>query len=209
MKSNNIKGCIYFKQKSQQKEEQQEKNSSKEFVVEVDDCEGDYLSALLDVINKYKGVNFFAANTIRCGDFLVFTKNDIKIRKNWCSFCGKSYSLIYDYYKIKDLVKKLYKKDDNLPCDECKNCPYYKSARRNMKEVLFDGEFIDIDEKVSIFNNFVKIGFDTFDIFHKHGKNLVDIDDDTYEVIVNDIFIKPSKKESFCSKVKKCLKLCR
>jgi hypothetical protein len=201
----NIKGCIFSATFKQQRED----NNHKEFIVEIDTHDEDYLESLLNVVNKYKDVNIWKANKVRYGDFLVFTNKNIYVKRN--NIYGKSYSLVLDYYKIKSLVEELYKKDsNNLPHKDCKDCPYYKSAKRNLeKDILFDGDFIDIDEKLSIFNNFVKIGYDTYDIYNERGKKYVDIDDNEYEVIVNDIFFVPPKKESICSKVKKCLKICR
>ncbi len=189
----------------------QQKENIKEFIVEVDDCLGEYLESLLNVIEKYndKGVNLRKANTIEYGDFLVFTKNQVYIKKNYVCTSNKIYSLVSDYYKIKDLIKKLYKNNsDCLPYKACKNCPYYKLGKRVLKDILFDGEFIDVDEKVSVFNNFVKIGYDTYDIYTHHGKDLVEIDGIIYEIKSNDIFVKPVRKEkSICNKLRRYLQL--
>jgi hypothetical protein len=199
----NIERCIFsiVQQKNKDKE-------SKEFVVEVDDCIGDYLESLLNIIEKHnsRGVNLRKASNIDFGDLLVFTKNEIYIKKNYVSN-SKVYSLVSDYYKIKEMIKNLYKDNlDNLPHKDCKNCPYYKSGKKFAKQILFDNEYIDIDEKVSIFNNFVKIGYDTFDI----KNDLVNINGTIYEVVTNDIFVKSPKKESLCSQImKKCLKMCK
>ena len=204
----NFEGCIFMMQQEENKKE------SNEFIVEVSDCGGSYISSLLNIINKRHsdGVDYKAAKAIEYGDYLVFTKTNIYIKdgnKYNPSKCNKILDLIDDYYEIENLIKKLYKKSsDYLSHNDCKKCPYYKASKRQMKSVLFDGDFVDFDEKVSIFNNFVKIGYDQYDIKDKGGKSFVNIGDSIYEVISNDIFFKP-KKESICSKLKKkCIKIC-
>jgi hypothetical protein len=187
----------------QQKEEK--KDSSKEFIVKVDDFIGDYLESLLNVIDKYnnKGVNFNVANRIETGDYIIFTKKGVYVKEQ--VYENKILSLVCDYYKVVDKIKNLYSNQDCLPHKECKDCPYYKSGKKNIiKDILYDGEYISNKEKVSIFNNFVKIGYDTYNI---RKNNKVEIDNNIYEVSIVDIFIKP-KKESICSKVCKCLKKC-
>jgi len=208
----NFNKCIFSIQ--QDKENNKKEEQPREFIVEIDDPGTDYLESLLNIIEKYnkRGIDIRKANSIEYGDFLVFTKNDIRLRKNNL-FCNKVLSLVGDYYKIENLIKKLYKDDRNLPSEACNNCPYYKSAKKRnfTKEILIDGDFIDVDEKISVFNNFIKIGYDTYDIYDHKGKDIVDIDGTIYEVTTTDFVVKPPKKESFCSKIKKnlCLKLCK
>jgi hypothetical protein len=185
--------------------QEKEKNNSmlQEFIVEVDDPIGYYLESLLNIIEKYnnRGVNLKTANKIEYNDCIKFTKNDI-ILLNRNYNCNKIYSLVNDYNKIVELIKNLYKK--NSTDNSYKNCPYYKNNKKSTTEnIFFDGVFINKNEKVSIFNNFVKIGYNTFDIYTHHNRDFVEINNNIYEIISNDLFFEKSKKESFCSKVKK------
>ena len=170
-KNNNMKNnikisiCPMFQQKEEKKE------SSKEFIVKVDDVIGDYLESLLNVVDKYnkRGVNFYKADRIEYGDYILFTKNDVRVLdKSICPFqFGKSiYSLVDSYYTVIDKVKSLYKKEESY-----KECPYYKAAQQNNLEKEINNIILDI-------------------------------------VTIDTLFGGKPKKESYCSKVRKCFKKC-
>lgn len=203
--SNNINTCIFAA--FQQKKEEEKKETS--FAVQVDDSIGFCLSELLKTVNKYKKVDFLKADSlVSKGDILVFTKDDVRVT-SVSSYLMHSrldipvYSLVNDYFEIVSKVEKLYKK--NLPHKECEGCPYYKTSRE-IRDIFFDGDFISSDEKVSVFNNFVKIGYDTYDIYKKNNTKVVNIDNIIYEVIKNNKN-KCFKKDSNCLK-KLCHAIC-
>jgi hypothetical protein len=141
----------------QQKEEK--KKSTEEFIVKVDDCVGDYLESLLNIIDTHnkRGVNFYKANNIEYGDYISFTKNDVRIfDKHICPFsfgktkCRSIYSLVDDYSTIKSKVKDLFENK------ECKNCPYYKVAKKEQQSNIVE-KLLKKQHDIIVIDSFVEV----------------------------------------------------
>lgn len=140
--------CPIFQQKEEKKE-------SKEFIVKVDDCIGDYLESLLSVVDKYykKGVNYCVADRIEYGDYILITKNEVRVfDKSTCplSFNKPIYNLIDCYDSITKKIKNLKDNQDN----NYKECPYYKENQKNnfkekLSEIIISDIFIKANKKES------------------------------------------------------------
>lgn len=173
-----------------------EPKQPKEFAVKVDDRGKLYLKSLTDLIKKHVNLNSRNVRNIEPGDFVVFTKNDIYVEENRFALLQdgiKVLSLINDYdkvisyvsnfFKTNTLKKKSYVEEVNL-CDFCPLKPVCDTFTPT-KNIIRNGEFINVEEKVSILYNCVKVGYDLYRIRTQYGKKYVEIEDYTFEVKSN------------------------
>lgn len=119
------------------------------------------------------------------GSYLVFSADDIVVAKGYerVPYKIKVYDVIEDYENIplESYFKYDFKKDEkSLNCKgcACEDCPF-KAKRKSYDErrVVYNGTWINSEEKVTIFNNFVKIGYDTFTIRNIKGVKFIQLDD--------------------------------
>jgi len=162
----------------------------KDFVVLINDYGTFYTKALLDIIRKnYKnGVDENLANRLENGDYLFFIKDTVKV------YDGKGgssipytdglrvYCLSSEFSTIKGLIEKNNK-------TKCEFCPFSMFNKRKSNNRIYDGDVINVEEKVSIFSNFVKIGYDTYPIFGEtpifpfFDEEYVSIEGEMYKVV--------------------------
>jgi hypothetical protein len=148
-----ISVCPIYQQKEEKKE------STKEFIVKMDDCVGDYLESLLTFVDKhtqkYDGINFRKVNRIiEYGDYILFTKDDVRIfDKSICPFSfGKTiYSLVDEYYTIKSKVKDLFNNNGY------KECPYYKAAKKEKEQSSIVEKFLKKQHDIIVIDSFIEV----------------------------------------------------
>ena len=166
-----------------------------EFVVEIDDCGSLYTKSLLNIIKKHVEIKKSTAKNIEYGDHLVFVKDDVYVEENNSAVRRLNlpeYSLVQQYESVEKLVNNFFKnvfiskKKNHNTFDFCALCPFatFCPATSKVKDdFIYDGDYVSVDEKVSIFYNFVKVGYDQYDIYlTKSGKERVNIEDETFEI---------------------------
>lgn len=138
-----------------------EEKTPETFVVVVDDPIGYYLSEVVNTITeKIKMINLTA---IEKGDYLVFSKNKIELSDNMLEVAiavgnAPVYSLVGDHGKVMKAVKAFVK------ANEPKKKEFCPCACEAPRSIYYDGEWLNCEEKVSIFTTFVKIGYRTYPI---------------------------------------------
>jgi hypothetical protein len=158
---------------------------AKEFVVKVNDRGPLYIPALVKLINKYNKV----AAKIKYGDYLVFKTKEVYRETS----SNDVIDLDLPIYKLSDDFKKIEKLINNFfenvykpatTCDICDYCPFSTKCRRDT--IIRDGEWVSSrkEEKVTIFNNYVKVGYDQYDIHTNfYGEETVKIRGQKFEVL--------------------------
>ena len=168
--------------------------SPKEFAVKIDDRGKLYTKSLVELVEKHVSLKKRAIKNLEVGDFIVFTKNDIYVEDNPFALVGsdlKVLSLVNDYDKVLSYVRNFFKVtnskkkssvyDDIDICDICIMHDLCSSISDN--DIIRDGEFINVEEKVTIQYNSVKVGYDLYRIITKrNGKKYVNIEGSTFEV---------------------------
>jgi len=168
--------------------------SPKEFAVKIDDRGKLYTKSLVELVEKHVSLKKRAIKNLEVGDFIVFTKNDIYVEDNPFALVGsdlKVLSLVNDYDKVLSYVRNFFKVtnskkkssvyDDIDLCDICPMHDLCSSISDN--DIIRDGEFINVEEKVTIQYNSVKVGYDLYRIITKrNGKKYVNIEGSTFEV---------------------------
>lgn len=160
------------------------------FAIEVDDKGSLYLKSLMNLFKKYISIDTETIKNTEFGDVIFFGNNNIR-RTNIVEavFANVTIlSLVKDYNKVEKYVINFFENVYVAPKKPvCKNCPlfglgYMFDHTRQDNSVIYDGTVISVDEKVSIMYNFVKIGYDQYDIINIFGRKLVDLEGTTYEV---------------------------
>jgi hypothetical protein len=168
--------------------------SPKEFAVKIDDRGKLYTKSLIELVEKHVSLRKRAIKNLEIGDFVVFTKNDIYVEDNSFALVGsdlKVLSLVNDHDKVLSYVRNFFKStsskkkssvyDDIDLCDICPMRDLCSSISDN--DIIRDGEFINVEEKVTIQYNSVKVGYDLYRIITKrNGKKYVNIEGNTFEV---------------------------
>ena len=171
----------------------------KNFIIFIDDMLGLYKNSLMFQLKKHsKNFNDNAVKNVKYGSYLYIhdKKADIMYDVRDLVFQGiPMLSLVKDYEKISNLLEEVYiDKKDNLPL-VCKNCPLnticgiLKDLVEEEKPLkVYDGEFISVEEKVQIFTNYVKVGYDTYPLFMYKNKVVFKTEDAVFEVKRDGIF---------------------
>jgi len=185
------------------------KEEPKEFVVKMNDSvPGIYTNSILNVIKKNTNID---EEVLETNDYLVFKKNgDIDITDDYTEIYNyKLFYLIQDYSKVESAIEAFFKnnkKEVKCPllniCPDhnnfhgCNICEHSRNQQSNKKvetkkdfcsnnKKIYDGQFVTAKEKVRIFYNFVKIGYDTYDITTIGNEEYVNIEGDLYTVNTN------------------------
>jgi len=186
---------------------QNKKELPKEFIVKMNDTvPGIFTNDILSKIKKHVDID---TEILEQNDYLIFKNGDIKITDNaWEVARATNNHLVYhltsDYSKVVDLIENFFKntKKQNTKCpnycDCCTTCVIAHNCKQQSdkkiegkKDIfgddkrIYDGQFITTKEKVSIYYNFVKIGYDTYNIITLDGKEYVNIEGDLYTVNTN------------------------
>lgn len=162
----------------------------KEFTVEIDDRGELYLQSLTNFLKTYSRVDKSALRKLEYGDTIVFTPKEVYVEtdiRKASKLKLVSLSLVNDYNKVEKAVRNFFtnvfvgKSNDMPSC--CKNCPFSTTCYKKDNTIIYDGEYISVEEKVSIMYNFVKVGYDQYDIITTYsGQQLVTIEDELFEV---------------------------
>jgi len=168
--------------------------SPKEFAVKIDDRGKLYLKSLVELVEKHVGLSKRKVKNLETGDFVLFTKNDISVETNPFALVGSGItvlSLVNDHDKVLSYTRNFFK-SNNLKkktssiydeIDLCDVCPFSDICGSIDNNIIRDGEFINVEEKVTIQYNYVKVGYDLYRIITKrNGKKYVNIEGSTFEV---------------------------
>lgn len=180
-----------------------EANIPEKFAVYVDDKGRMYINALEKIIRKYVSTNSNTVKSTKIGSVIIFGDNNVILGNKYdAAEAGlRTMSLSKEYDQIVKYVENYFENIYNPIPKVCQNCPLAALCeerlsqinfctkntnttpqRRNINEIIFDGDFVSMDEKVSIFNNFVKIGYDQYDIIEFLDKKVVEIEGILFEI---------------------------
>jgi ASC-1-like (ASCH) protein len=165
---------------------------SKEFIVKVNTGDSDYVEDFMELLKDYHKINNRNARKIKRGDYIVFVKNDFYVEMS----DDKAYDLdlpvlklTNDYTKIEKLVKNYFKnvyspKANKTSCvyDFCPFSKYCENAYTKRKNIVRNGDYMELEAKVTIGYNYVKVGYDAYTIYTTRGREFVDIEDAIFEV---------------------------
>jgi hypothetical protein len=161
------------------------------FAVYVDDKGRMYKDALVKVIGKYVNTNSNTIKNTKIGSVIIFGNNDIVLAYKYDAIEAglRTMSLSEEFEQIVKYIENYFENIYNPIPKACQNCPLAtlcgictkninvnNTKHSNVNKIIFDGDFISMDEKVSIFNNFVKVGYDQYDITDLFGKEVVEIE---------------------------------
>jgi hypothetical protein len=161
------------------------------FAVYVDDKGRMYKDALVKVIGKYVNTNSNTIKNTKIGSVIIFGNNDIVLAYKYDAIEAglRTMSLSEEFEQIVKYIENYFENIYNPILKACQNCPLAtlcgictkntnvnNTKHSNVNKIIFDGDFISMDEKVSIFNNFVKVGYDQYDITNLFGKEVVEIE---------------------------------
>jgi hypothetical protein len=159
------------------------------FAVYVDDKGRMYINALAKVMEKYTSINSNTVKNTKIGSVIIFGDNNVVLGNKYdAAEAGlRTMSLSKEYEQIVKFVENYFENIYNPIPKVCQDCPLAvlcglctkvtnTPQRRNINETIFDGDFVSMDEKVSIFNNFVKIGYDQYNITNLFGVEVVKIE---------------------------------
>lgn len=170
---------------------QVENNLPKEFAINVDDRGQLYLKSLIEMMKKNISVNNNTVKKVKYGDIIVFADNDVTREDNYREVVRRGIpilSLVTEYDKVEKAVKNFFKNVYKpVKINPCVGCPMFGLCAELQKaesksNIIYNGEYISVDEKVSIFYNFVKVGYDQYDIYEVFGSKFVDIEDEVFQV---------------------------
>ena len=171
----------------------------KAFAIEIDDVLGLYKLSLLNRIKKATSkFDKNIANKINYGDYLVFSEKGVELEKDFRNLLFKGtpvIKLVKDFEKAYDTVENFFTnvyKPKTSPCDNCPLAAVCKAALGMIEKQepikVYDGEFISVEEKVQIFTNYVKVGYDTYPLFMYKNKVVFKTEDAVFEVKRDGIF---------------------
>lgn len=186
------------------------KKFATEFIIDIDDRSNAYLSSLLTTINGYSELDRKITSGIKYGDSLLFNTSGVNLLTEsedslHYLYQTKRIGIVAKYTDAIDHVKNFFKNVYVAPKKVTTTyfCPFSCVAQEKPKEVtvldllngilniksepktpskIYDGDRISVKEKVSIFNNFVKVGYEVYSIHTIRGDEYVVIGDITYEV---------------------------
>lgn len=160
------------------------------FTVEIDDRGYAYLESLQRVLKSSARTIKSAVNNLEYGDTIVFTPEEVYVEtdiRKASKLRLTSLSLVNDYNKVEKAIKNFFNnvfvgKTPKVPSC-CKNCPLFATCSNQHEDRIYDGQYITIEEKVSIMYNFVKVGYEQYDITSLFtGQQVVAIEDELFEV---------------------------
>lgn len=158
------------------------KKLDKEFVVKINDRGTKYIDALVELIEDYKPVLGKVAKKIKFGTYISFEKNQVSVLTDSNELDELEdlnvYKLVENFSKVEKLVKNffnnVYQEKKTTSCDSCPLKPICDALdileeiqalpKKRVNNIILDGEYITVEEKVSIFTNHVKIGYEQFKI---------------------------------------------
>jgi len=160
----------------------------KEFVIKVNTRDDDAIDDLINLIKKYVSTKNNVIRDICYGDYLVFTKNDVRLETNDDKVADLDiniYKVNGNYSKIEKLIKNFFNNvyHSKKSSDKCEYCPF--RTKRNNSNIIRDGQYVRMSERVNIGWNYVKVGYETYDIYNNRKGNFVNIEGEKFEVLVD------------------------
>jgi len=184
-----------------------------EFIVSIDDISNGV--KLIDIIENNTSLNIRKYD-VSLGDYILFVKDDIRLLDIYKDFNSifregrKHLTLKNNYTKVKEIVNNFFRyvftpKKKNVVTTiinsggipglnninpftafEFATSPIKSTYIPKISGLYYDGDRLNVDEKISIFNNFVKVGYDAYEIFEtilgekvvKIGKSIYSINED-------------------------------
>jgi len=156
----------------------QAKKLPKAFIVKVDDPRGLYLRSMINVIKEH--IDMKNLNKIEEGDFIIFAENDVRLEKNPFLAANKILQLnleklylVSDYQQVEESINNYFTKVFKPKAKEtvvCCGCPFamlcgkVEAPKAKKEERIYDGEWVNVEEKVSIWSTFVKVGLRQYPI---------------------------------------------
>lgn len=200
---NYLTSVILLQQKKQKTEKKQkqlkiERGTENSLNIIVDTTPREVIRFLSKVRKLFPGLTIQkAANSAQIGDILTIGSTKQKEDITLLSTKGKSLVVLpYDDYYLSNDVSKIlrhieyyYESRYELACQDCDykyDCPLYEEEERvedrKVCEVVFDGQFINNSEKVSIFKDIVKIGYNFYEIKKHMGEKVIFVGDNIYKI---------------------------
>lgn len=170
-----------------------------EFAISVDDQGKSYTRSLVSLLKEYITVDSDTVKNTTFGDVILFKNNNVKLVNIFEAAFNNVpiLSLVKDYIKVERYVTNFFENVYIAPkkANACTFCPIANLCGLNIgkfcidkpinhsdNRIIYDGSVISVDEKVQIMYNFVKIGYDQYDIVNFFGRQFVDLEGTTYEI---------------------------
>lgn len=171
--------------------EQLEQKLPEVFAIEMNDYIGLYKKSILSLIKKYSSkFDKEVEGKIQFCDTLIFDKKGVSLEKNYLRVVQAgipTFKLIANYdvavASVANFFENVYNPNPCVTCPLQGLCGLLGLLNEEPKENrIYDGTRLDVSEKVQIFTNFVKIGYDQYDIHFIFGKKYTRIEGDLYEI---------------------------
>jgi hypothetical protein len=161
----------------------------KEFAVKIDDAGSLYLRSLISILEDKIVIDKSKLQRLETGDTIVFTKEEVYVEECACTVSSlriPKLSLVNNYSKvvksIENFFKNVFRSKSKSNCCKC-TCVECTCANTNRKDRIYDGQYISLEEKVSIMYNYVKVGYEQYDIIELcNGKKYVAIEGEEFEI---------------------------
>ena len=159
---------------------------------------------IFNIIDDNANLDLKQVGRVTEDDIILFTKNDIKVLNDTENILfDVVHSKVKKYKTSKDLViikkvlnnffNNVFTKNKNnkkwvgvLVYDDNKfniNEAWKREVKNHDTTRYYDGQQLNVEEKISIFSNFVKVGYDAYEIYETClGTRLVKIGKTVYEV---------------------------
>jgi ABC-type proline/glycine betaine transport system ATPase subunit len=159
---------------------------------------------IFNIIDDNANLDLKQVNRVTEDDIILFTKNDIRVLNDTENILFdvvhskvKKYKTSKDFIIIKKVLNNFFnnvftKKKNNKKYDQpiptiCVGALTYNDINEAFlsydKTRYYDGQQLNVEEKISIFTNFVKVGYDAYEIYETClGTKLVKIGKTVYEV---------------------------
>lgn len=159
---------------------------------------------IFNIIDDNANLDLKQVGRVTEDDIILFTKNDIKVLNDTENILfDVVHSKVKKYKTSKDLViikkvlnnffNNVFTKNKNnkkwvgvLVYDDNKfniNEAWKRGVKNHDTTRYYDGQQLNVEEKISIFSNFVKVGYDAYEIYETClGTRLVKIGKTVYEV---------------------------
>lgn len=137
---------------------------------------------IFNIIDDNANLDLKQVGRVTEDDIILFTKNDIKVLNDTENILfDVVHSKVKKYKTSKDLV--IIKKVLNNFFNDDINEAWKREVKKHDTTRYYDGQQLNVEEKISIFTNFVKVGYDAYEIYETYlGTKLVKIGKTVYEV---------------------------
>jgi len=193
------KNLIAYKENKKKQQPKRARGTEDSIVVVVDTNNREKLSRFLSKIRRlFPDLSIQRkVYTAKEGDVIIIgsteNKEDISLlRYRGEGFVGTDYDVYFLTKKQGVIIRRIeeyYESAYNLACEDCPynyNRPSYRKDNSlkdlRVKNIIFDGQFINHGEKVSIGKDYVKIGYDFYPVSKRFGKKTIKINNNIYRI---------------------------